>query len=185
MHRPLALCGPCPYSPRLQAHPKAPIPSEQLDRYNATMLTKEMLQQDLKEAMRAKDETRKSTLRMLLTAVKLAEVERLAALDEPALLVVIGKEIKDLRESLSNAEQAGRSNMVAALQGQIAVLESYLPEPLTEEELVTLAKQAIQESGASDPKEMGKAMKVLMPRVAGRAEGKTVSDIVRSLLGAG
>ena len=146
------------------------------------MLTKESLEEDLKNAMRARDEVRKRTLRMVLTAVKLAEVDRRGPIDEPTLLALIQKEIKTRRESVEEAERASRSDMVAATQAEIDILIGYLPQPLTSEELESLARQAIEEVGASQPSDMGKVMKVLMPRVQGRADGKATSELVRSLL---
>jgi uncharacterized protein YqeY len=146
------------------------------------MLTKESLEEDLKNAMRARDEVSKRTLRMVLTAVKLAEVDRRGPLDEPTLLALIQKEIKTRRESVEEAERANRSDMVAATQAEIDFLIGYLPQPLTSEELESLARQAIEEVGASEPSDMGKVMKVLMPRIQGRADGKATSELVRSLL---
>ncbi len=149
------------------------------------MLTKESLQSDLKDAMRAGDDVRKRTLRMALAAIKLAEVERRGELDEGSLLAILQKEVKTRRESIEEAKRAGREDLIQALEAELAILHAYLPQPLTEDELRDLAQQAIQESGASDPKEMGKVMKVLMPRVQGRADGKTVSALVRELLAGG
>jgi uncharacterized protein YqeY len=146
------------------------------------MLTKESLEEDLKNAMRVRDEVRKRTLRMVLTAVKFAEVDRRGPIDEPSLLALIQKEVKTRRETVEEAERAGRSDMVAATQAEIDILLGYLPQPLTSEELESLARQAIEEAGASEPSDMGKVMKVLMPRVQGRADGKAASELVRSLL---
>ncbi len=149
------------------------------------MLTKESLQSDLKDAMRAGDDVRKRTLRMALAAIKLAEVERRGALDEGALLAILQKEVKTRRESIEEAKRAGREDLIQALEAELATLQAYLPQPLAEDELRELVQRAIQESGASDPKEMGKVMRVLMPRVQGRADGKTVSALVRELLAGG
>lgn len=147
------------------------------------MSTKTQLENDLKDAMRTGDELRKRTLRMALSAVKLAEVERGTTLDEPAVLAILQKEIKTQREAIADAERAGRPDLVSEAAAQISQLESYLPQPLTSKEIETLARAAIIEVGASSAQEMGKVMKVLMPRVQGRAEGTQVSQIVRQLLG--
>jgi uncharacterized protein YqeY len=146
------------------------------------MLTKEFLEEDLKNAIRSGDDVRKRTLRMVLTSIKLTEVDRQEPLDEPALLSVIQKEVKTRREAIEEAKRADREDLVVAAEDDLTVLNSYLPQPLTAEELENLALQAIEETGASTPESMGKVMKVLMPRVQGRADGKTVSALVRELL---
>lgn len=132
--------------------------------------------------MRARDEVRKRTLRMVLTAVKLAEVDKRRPLDEGELFGVLNKEVKTRLETYEDAERAGRDDLLGPLDSEIEVLKSYLPQPLSPEELESLAKDAIEEVGASDPREMGKVMKILMPKVQGRADGKTVSGLVRKLL---
>ena len=147
------------------------------------MSTKTQLENDLKDAMRSGDELRKRTLRMALSAVKLAEVEKGTKLDEPAVLAILQKEIKTQREAIADAERAGRPDLVAEAVAQISQLESYLPQPLTSAEIEALARAAIDEVGATSAREMGQVMKVLMPRVQGRAEGAQVSQIVRQLLG--
>jgi uncharacterized protein YqeY len=146
------------------------------------MLTKEKLEEDLKNAIRASDDVRKRTLRMVLTAIKLTEVERRGPLDEPALLSVLQKEVKTRREAIEEAKRAGREDLVIAAEDELTFLNSYLPQPLTPQELENLANQAIEEVGASGPESMGKVMKVLMSRVQGRAEGKAVSALVQELL---
>jgi uncharacterized protein YqeY len=146
------------------------------------MLTKEFLEEDLKNAIRSGDDVRKRTLRMVLTSIKLTEVDRQEPLDEPALLSVIQKEVKARREAIEEAKRADREDLVVAAEDDLTVLNSYLPQPLTAEELEKLALQAIEETMASTPESMGKVMKVLMPRVQGRADGKTVSALVRELL---
>jgi uncharacterized protein YqeY len=146
------------------------------------MLTKEILEEDLKNAIRSSDDVRKRTLRMVLTSIKLTEVDRQEPLDEPALLSVIQMEAKTRREAIEEAKRADRVDLVVAAEDELTILKSYLPQPLTPEELKNLATQAIEETGASTPESMGEVMKVLMPRVQGRADGKTVSTLVRELL---
>ncbi len=146
------------------------------------MLTQEALQADLQAAIRASDDVRKRTLRMVLTAVKLAEVEKLDTLDEPELIAVLQKESKMRNEGIEGAKLAEREDLIAPLESELAVLQGYLPEPFTAEELQNLAREAISEIGATSVQEMGKVMKVLMPKVQGRADGKTVSETVRGLL---
>ena len=143
---------------------------------------KSTFQSDLKDAMRSGDETRKSTLRMALSAMKLAEVEKNAQMDEAAYLAVIQKEIKARRESIADAEKANRPELIIQAEAEIAILQAYLPAALSEEELENLAKDAIAEVGATSVREMGQVMKILMPRLKGRATGEQASQVVRRLL---
>jgi hypothetical protein len=146
------------------------------------MLTKEALQRDLHQAMRAKDDLRKRTLRMVLSAVKLAEVEKGEPLDEPELLRIVQKEVNSRQETVEEAEKAGREDLKSSTQEEIELLETYLPEPLTEDELRVLVQTTIEEVDAQGPGDMGAVMKALMPKIQGRADGKTASDLVRSAL---
>ena len=143
---------------------------------------KSTFQSDLKDAMRSGDETRKSTLRMALSAMKLAEVEKNAQMDEAAYLAIIQKEIKARRESIADAEKANRPELITQAEAEIAILQAYLPAALSEEELENLAKDAIAEVGATSVREMGQVMKILMPRLQGRATGDQASQVVRRLL---
>jgi uncharacterized protein YqeY len=146
------------------------------------MTSKVDLENDLKDAMRTKDELRKTTLRMALAAIRMAEIEKRADMDEPAILGILQKEVKSRQEAIADAEKAGRQDLVAASQAEIGVLEKYLPQPFTDEELEALARQAIGEASATSVREMGQVMKVLMPRLAGRASGNQASQVVRRLL---
>jgi uncharacterized protein len=148
------------------------------------MNIKQQLENDVKEAMRAKDELRKRALRSALSSIRLAEIEKGSPLDDSALMAVLQKEIKSRQETIADAERAGRADMVAEAQAEISVLENYLPKPFTTEEMENLASLAIQEAGATSPKEMGQVMKILMPQLQGRATGNEASQIVRKLLGA-
>lgn len=148
------------------------------------MSIKQQLENDIKEAMRAKDELRKRALRSALSSIRLAEVEKGGELDDAAVMAVLQKEIKSRHETIADAERAGRADMLAEAQAEIGVLESYLPKPFSPEELEQLARRAIQEVGATSPKEMGQVMKVLMPQLQGRATGNEASQVVRRLLGA-
>ena len=143
---------------------------------------KSTFQSDLKDAMRSGDETRKSTLRMALTAMKLAEVEKNAQMDEAAYLAVIQKEIKSRRESIVDAQKANRPEMIAQAEAEIAILQAYLPASMSDEDLEKLAKEAIGEVGATSVREMGQVMKALMPRLQGRATGDQASQVVKRLL---
>jgi hypothetical protein len=119
---------------------------------------------------------------MALSAMKLAEVEKNAQMDEAAYLAVIQKEIKARRESIADAEKANRPELITQAEAEIAILQGYLPAALSEEELENLAKDAIAEVGATSVRELGQVMKILMPRLQGRATGEQASQVVRRLL---
>jgi len=146
------------------------------------MDTRQRLESDVKDAMRAKDVLRKRTLRMALSSIRLAEIENRAALDEQATLALLHKEIKSRQESIADAERAGRPDLIEESQAEITILETYLPEQFSEQELEALARQAIDQAGATSPKEMGQVMKILMPQLEGRATGNDASQVVRRLL---
>ncbi len=146
------------------------------------MTTKTTLENQLKDAMRAGDDVRKRTLRMVLSAAKLIEIEKGAAVDETGIAAILQKEIKSRREAIADAQRANRPDLIADSEAEIAVLEGYLPKAMPAEELETLAKQVIAEVGATSQREMGQVMKALVARVAGRAPGDQVSSVVRKLL---
>jgi uncharacterized protein len=143
---------------------------------------KSTLQTDLQDAIRHGEGTRKSTLRMVLTAIKLAEVEKGAKMDETAYLAVIQKEIKACHEAIADAEKANRPELIPQAEEEIVILQGYLPAALSPAELENMAKAAITEVGATSIREMGQVMKVLMPRLQGRATGDQASQMVRKLL---
>ena len=146
------------------------------------MNIKEQLTQTLKQALRDRDERRKRTVRLALAAIKNAEIDSQADLDETTILAILQKEVKSRRETIEGAERAGREDLIAEALAEIDILDEFLPKPLTEDELMDLAEEAVEEAGARSLKEMGNVMKIIMPRVAGRADGKEVSTIVRQLL---
>ena len=146
------------------------------------MDTKARLEEALKDAMRAHDDLRKRTLRMALASIRNAEIDRGGKQDEAAVLTLLQKEVKSRQESLAEAQHAGRAEMEAELTAEIALLETFLPQPFSAAELESLARQAIAETGASSPREMGQVMKILMPRLQGRATGDQASQAVRKLL---
>ena len=146
------------------------------------MNKREQLSEALKQALRDRDETRKRTLRLALAAIKNAEIDSKSDLDEPEILAILQKEVKSRRETIEGAEQAGREDLIVEALAEIDVLEEFLPEPLGERELTILAQEVIKEVGATTPKDMGKVMQVIIPRVSGRADGKEVSLVVRQLL---
>ena len=140
------------------------------------------IENDFKTAFKSGDEVSKRKLRMVLASIKLVEVEKGRALTDEEVLSILQKEIKSLRESITDAEKAGRDDLIAQSEPEIQILEQYTPKQLDEDEITELARQAIKEVGATSQQEMGKVMKVLMPRVQGRADGSKVSASVRTLL---
>lgn len=134
--------------------------------------------------MKARDETRVSTLRMVMTAVKNREVELGHQLSDEETIDVISKEAKRRRESIDAFGKAGRAELVDKETAELAVLQAYLPEMLSDEELERLVDEAIAGSGATSPKEMGAVMKIVAPQTKGRADGAAVSALVKRKLGA-
>jgi len=146
------------------------------------MNTKTQLEQALKDAMRAKDEQRKSTIRLALSAIKLAEIEKKGELDETAILAILQKEVKSRQEVIEESQQAKRPDLEKQAQAEIAILEEFLPEQISEDELEEIVQHVIDEVEASSMHDMGRVMKVLIPRLQGRASGQEASQMVRKLL---
>jgi len=146
------------------------------------MTIKIQLNESMKDAMRSGDEVRKRTVRMVLAAVKQVEVDKRTELDDTAVMNLIQKEIKNRRESLEEAKKANRADLVEANEAEIKVLEVFLPKAMPAEELHALVQAAIAETGASSPTDMGKVMKTVMPKIAGRAPNDMVSATVQELL---
>lgn len=146
------------------------------------MSMKTDLENALKEAMRSGDVLRRGTLRLVLSAVKEAEVQKQAELDDAEVLALIQKEVKSRQESIADAEKASRQDLVDGAKAEMALLEEYLPKQLGDDELETLVDAAIAESGASSPADMGNVMKAVLPKVQGRADGGRVSQMVRGKL---
>jgi uncharacterized protein YqeY len=144
---------------------------------------KERIDLDLKDAMRSKKELETSVLRMLKSAVKYKEVEPGAkALDDAGVMAVIGTLIKQRRDSVEQFKQGGRPELAQKEEQEIAVLQSYLPQQMSKEDLAREVAAAITAAGAKGPKDMGAVMKAVMPKVQGRAEGKAISDEVKAQL---
>ncbi len=146
------------------------------------MDTKTHLNNAVKEAMKSGDTRRRDTLRMALSAIKQIEVDKRISVDEAGVLAVLQKEIKTRREALEEAKNAGRADLAAAAQAEIDILNVFLPRGFSAEELRALVQTAIAETGAAAPADMGRVMKALLPKVAGRAPGDQVSALVRELL---
>lgn len=143
---------------------------------------KTQLNEAMKQAMRANDDVARRTTRMALAAIKQAEVDKRTTLDDTAVIALLQKEIKNRREAIEEAKKANRADLVSDNEAEIKVLEAFLPKAMSTDELRSLAQQAIAETGASSQTDMGKVMKALMPKVAGRAAGDQVSAVVKELL---
>ena len=139
---------------------------------------KTQLNESVKDAMRSGDEVRKRTVRMVLAAVKQVEVDKRIAIDDLAVVALIQKEIKNRREAIEEAKKANRPDLIEENEAEIKVLEVFLPKAMPAEELRALVQAAIDETGAAAPSDMGKVMKVVMPKVAGRAP----NDMILSLI---
>ena len=146
------------------------------------MNTKDQLQKDLKKAMLSQDAERKATIRMSLSAIKNAEIDRGRELEDSEIHAILQKEVKSRRETIEDAKRAQRPDIITGTEAEIEILETYLPQQLSHEEIETLVREAIDEVGATSPREIGQVMKVLMPRVRGQADGNQVNQIVRQLL---
>ena len=146
------------------------------------MTIKNQLNDSIKDAMKSGDEIRKRTVRMVLAAVKQVEVDKRVELDDMAIMNIIQKEVKNRRESLEEARKASRTDLIEANEAEIKVLEAFLPETMPAEELRALVQAAIAETGAAVSADMGKVMKTVMPKVAGRAPNDMVSATVKELL---
>ena len=142
----------------------------------------QQLQADMKSAMRAGDAERRDTLRMAIAAVQNAAKDKRADLTDEEALAVLTKQVKTRRESIKAYTDAGRDDLAAKEQAEIDILQPYLPAQLAEDEVRALVAEAIAATGASSPKDMGRVMGALMPKVKGRADGKLVSGIVNEEL---
>jgi uncharacterized protein len=149
------------------------------------MSLKEQLANDLKDAMRQGDEARKTAIRMATTAIKNAEVAAMKQLDDPEVLQVIAKQVKQRRESIEEFQKAGRQDLVDKEQAELDILQAYVPPSISRDEIAAEARAVIGEVGASGPSDKGKVMQKLMPRLAGRAEGREINEVVTELLGGG
>ena len=142
------------------------------------MTLQNRLQQDMQAAIRERDELRRDTLRMVVAAAYNAQKHAGRELTDDEVLSVLGREVKTRRESVEAFSAGGRPEAAAKEQAEIAIISAYLPEQIGADELARLVAQAVEESGATSPREMGKVMAVLMPRIKGRADGKQVSALV-------
>ncbi len=148
------------------------------------MSLKDKLTADMKDAMKAREagKLRLSVIRLVRGAIRQQEIDGQKELSDEDVLGVISKEVKQRRDSIEDFKKGGRDDLVAEAEAEIAVLMEYLPQQFSEDEVRNLVKEAIAASGAASPKDMGKVMKELMPKVKGRADGKLVNGIVKELL---
>ncbi len=147
------------------------------------MRLKQQLQDDLKKAIRDRDNVRKSTIRLALAAITNAEVQKRGDLDDAEVLAVLNREIKQRRESVEEYRKAGRMDLVAQEEAELEILLSYMPAQMSRDEIADKARQVIAEVGATGPAQMGDVMRRLMPAMKGRADGRVVNEVVRELLG--
>ena len=146
------------------------------------MSLKEQLANDLKDAIRQRDEPRKIAIRLTLTAIKTSEVEKGSELDDAAVLTQIARQVKQRRESIDAYKKAERQDLVAQEESELAILQVYLPPQLSRDEIVQAAREVIAEVDASGPGDKGKVMSVLIKRLAGRAEGREINEVVTEIL---
>jgi uncharacterized protein len=143
---------------------------------------KDRISQDMKAAMKARDAARVSTLRMMLSELQYKEKEKGLAVDDQATVQVLQSMVRKRREAAEQFEKGGRQDLVQKELAEISIIEPYLPQQLTEDELRILVRDAIAESGAGSVQQMGAVMKCCMAKVAGRSDGSTISAIVRQEL---
>lgn len=146
------------------------------------MTLKQRITDDMKAAMKGGDKERLSVIRLIQAAIKQREVDERVELDDAAVLAVLEKMVKQRKDSVSQFEQAGREDLAAKERAEIEVLQTYLPEQMTDEEIDAVIEAAIAETGASGPADMGKVMGLAKPRLAGRADMGAVSARVRARL---
>jgi uncharacterized protein len=146
------------------------------------MTLQDRIESAMRDGMRARDERRTQTLRMAMSAAHNRQIELGHALTDEDYVDVLGKQLKQRRESVEAFRSGGREAMAANEEAEAAILAEFLPEPLTEAELEAIVHAAIAETGASSPADLGKVMGRVVPQTKGRADGKAVSDMVRRLL---
>lgn len=142
----------------------------------------DQLTNDMKLAMKAQDKTRLSVIRMVISAVKYAELEKKVSLNDDQVLDVLAREVKQRKDSLAEFERGNREDLVAKVKEELAILADYLPEQLTEDAVRAVITATISELGATSRADMGRVMGAVMPQLKGRADGKLINTIVQELL---
>ena len=146
------------------------------------MSLKEVLMEDMKQAMRDKDTITKNVITMARAAILQIEKDKKIELDEEGVLDVIAKQVKQRKDSLAEFIKGGREDLIDLTNQELAILMKYLPQQLTKEELTEIVKDAVEKLNVTEMKEMGKVMAEVMPRVKGKADGKAINEIVKELL---
>lgn len=150
--------------------------------YNLTMTLKEQFTQDLHAAMRSGDERRKIALRMLITAIKNSEIATGKDLDDDGVIGVVGREVRQRKESIEEFRKAARQDLVEKEQAELDVLSAYMPEQMSREDIEVVVRAVIAETGAKSPADKAKVMPVLMNQLRGRADGREINEVVTQLL---
>ena len=148
------------------------------------MSLQERLSEDLKDAMRQKDEIRRSTIRFVRAAIHNQEIDKGDALNDDEIIGVLSRMVRQHQESISEFKKADRQDLVGKEEAELRIIREYMPEQIPEEKLAELVREAISQTGASGPGDFGKVMGILMPQLRGRADGAQVSSVVRQLLSA-
>lgn len=147
------------------------------------MTLKEKIMNDLKKSMKERDEVKIRTLRMIIASIKNWEINNLKDIDDNSIISVLLKEAKKRKEAIEEYRKANREDLVKAEEEELKIIESYLPERMSEEEIKELVLKTIEEIKATSLKDLGKVMKAIMPKIKGKADGKLVNDMVRKILG--
>ena len=143
---------------------------------------KQKLADDLKQALKGGDKVRRSVIRLVMSAIKNAEIARQSALGDADILGIIAKEARQRRESIEAFKQGNRQDLVAQEEAELAILEGYLPQQMTREEIIQAARRIIEEVGAQGPGDKGKVMPKLIAQLKGRADGREINAVVTDLL---
>ncbi|MGA2193165.1 MAG: GatB/YqeY domain-containing protein [Nitrospirota bacterium] len=147
------------------------------------MSIKERLSAELKEAMKAHDALKVSTLRLLNSSIKNKEIDTRKELDDEGVLAILSTAVKQRRESIEQYEKGGRMDLADKEKAELAIIQTYMPQQMGAEEVRALVKEAIAETGAAGAADIGKVMKALMPKVKGKADGRMVNELVKEMLG--
>jgi uncharacterized protein YqeY len=143
---------------------------------------KQKLADDLKASLKSGDKSRCSTLRMIMAAIQNAEIAKRSELEDADVIGILSKEVKQHRESIDSFKQGNRQELVAKEEAELNIIQEYLPQQMTREEIMTAAKQIIEETGAKGPADKGKVMPRIIALCKGKADGREINDIVTELL---
>jgi len=149
------------------------------------MSLKDRLRTEMKEAMKARDEIKLSTIRLIISMIKNREIDERKELDDEGVTAVLATSAKQRRESIELYEKAGRTDLADKEKTELTVIAGFMPEQLGSDEIALLIRESVAETGAEGPKDMGKVMKALMPKLKGRADGRLVGELVKDILGGG